>query len=87
VSAAEFKAFVDALALHPSLTDTTLRAHPNLSLMILRDSGPPIRCWEHLSPTAAQSDTLFEALHAALPDSTRQRIVDEYRHQMAGVRR
>lgn len=86
LSAVEFKAFVDSIAGRPALQDTALVAEPNASLMILRDSGPLTRCWEHLA-TRAETDTLFQLLHDSVADSLVREKVHSYRRQMAGIRR
>jgi hypothetical protein len=82
----EFKAFVDAIAAHPALTDTTFDPDPDVSLMILRDFGPQMRCWEHLA-TRAETDTLFQLLRDQILNPADTATVSAYRRQMAGVRR
>ena len=85
ISPAAFKAFVDAIALDPLLSDISPMVEPNASLMILRDSGPPTRCWEHLA-TRDQTDQLFQLLRNQITSPADTTKVSSYRRQMAGVR-
>jgi len=86
LGAAQLKGFVDAIALQPPLTDNSLVADPNASLMILRDSGPATKCWEHLA-TQAETDELFQLLRDQVTAPADTGKVSSYRRQMAGVRR
>lgn len=86
VPALEFKAFVDAIAAYPVLTDTSFVPEPNASLMILRDSGPLMLCWEHLA-TRGETDLLFQLLRDQITNPADTATVSSYRRQMAGVRR
>ncbi len=82
---AVFKAFVDAIAANPALTDTSLVPEPNASLMILRDSGPATLCWEHLADRF-QTEQLFLLLRDQVPPADTATVSD-FRRQMSGVMR
>lgn len=86
VQPVEFQAFVDSIATVSGLQDTAFVPEPNASLMILRDSGPTEKCWEHLA-TRQETETLFQFLHDSLSDPAQREIVDRHRRMMAGVRR
>jgi hypothetical protein len=81
----EFKAFLDAIALHPALQDTVFLPDPNVSLMIFRTSPTGPRCWEHLA-TREETKQLFQLLRDSLASPADRDRVDRFRRQMAGVR-
>jgi hypothetical protein len=87
VSAAELKAFLDGIALYPALQDTTPPSVPHVSLMVMRDPGTGRICWEHITGSYADGDTLYRLLHDALTDAAQRATVDHFRHHQVGVRR
>jgi hypothetical protein len=82
----DIKAFVDAIALRAGLTDTTLIPAPNVSLMIMRGSGPGAPCWEHLA-VRPETDVLYQLLRESVTNPADTLTVSNFRRQMAGVRR
>jgi hypothetical protein len=87
VSAAELKAFLDGIALHPAMQDTVPPSLLHVSLMVMRDQGAGVICWEHITGSYAEGDTLFQLLHDALGAPADQATVDRFRHHLVGVRR
>jgi hypothetical protein len=86
VTTAEIKSFMDAIQARPALQDTLAPAEPKVSLMVMRGYGVGLACWEHVTATAAEGDTLFQLLHDAVSSSTDKATVDQFRHHMVGVR-
>lgn len=86
VSPGELKAFLDGILARPSMQDTTQPALPEVSLMVMRGLGGGTLCWEHLTPTKPQGDSLFQLLHDAVLSPGDKATVDEFRHHMVGVR-
>ena len=86
VSPAELKSLLYAIAARPALQDTVPPAQPKISVMVMRDYGVSAICWEHITATPAEGDTLFQLLHDALTTPNDQATVDSFRHHMVGVR-
>lgn len=84
---AELKAFLDSLAQHPALQDTTPPLAPHVSLMVMREYGAAALGWEHITASFAEGDTLFQLLHDALAGAGDKATVDRFRHHLVGIRR
>ncbi|MBI5836505.1 MAG: hypothetical protein HZB25_04590 [Candidatus Eisenbacteria bacterium] len=87
VSSAELQALLDGIALHPAMQDTIPPSLPHVSLMVLRDSGGSPMCWEHITGSYEEGDTLLQLLHDALAAPADQATVDKFRHHLVGIRR
>ena len=86
ISSSEIKAFMDQILARPALQDTLGPAEPKISLMVMRNYGVATMCWEHITTTAAEGDTLFRLLHDAVGSPADKATVDQFRHHMVGVR-
>ena len=87
VTPAELKGFLDSIALHVALQDTTPPLAPHVSLMIIREYGAAALGWEHITASFAEGDLVFELLRGALAGSGERATVDRFRHHLVGIRR